>query len=202
MQGIGRGVAGLTARAQTFPIALRDFRVTTARWRTYGAAVLLRAGHPIRKAIIGCDVINLRGRLVVPGTPRLGGIDADYGSLIALEYHALWIVGIDPKLMKVIAGRIALDRFPSLARISLALDGRVHYVNLVGVLPISGDFRKVPAASPQAFIARKPSPRRAGIVRAKDATRLFRLGWIFRMIFVVDERINNGVDTIVIGWRD
>src|SRR6185436_9373556 len=103
MQRIGRGVARFAARAQTFPIAIGDLGMIAARRSADGAAVLLRAGDPVRKAIVRCDVIDLRCRLVVPGTPRYRAIDSDNGALVAGDNHSLRIVRIDPELVIIVA---------------------------------------------------------------------------------------------------
>src|SRR2546430_7252197 len=90
----------------------------------------------------------------VPGTPGFGGVDTHDRPLIAAEYQALRIVRIDPELMEVIAGRIALDRFPRLAGISRAIDGSIHHIDLICVLRIGRNFFEVPTAAPQTFVAR------------------------------------------------
>src|SRR6266540_814101 len=64
MQRIGRGVTGFAARAQADPIALRDFAAVAVNGCADRAAVLLRARHPVRKAIVRRDVIELRGWLL------------------------------------------------------------------------------------------------------------------------------------------
>ena len=110
MQRIGRGVAGFAAGAQRLPVAHRDPGETAARWHADRAAVLLRAGHPVRKAIVGGDVIDLRGRLVVPRAPGRGAVHADDRALIAAENHPVRIVRIDPELVIIVAAGRAFDR--------------------------------------------------------------------------------------------
>ena len=138
--------------------------MTAARRRADCAAVLLRAGDPIRKTIVGRDAINLRRCLVVPGTPGHRAIDAHNRALIGAEHHAPGIVGINPELMKVIARGIAFDRRPGLAGVGRAIHRRVHHVNGIGVLGIGSNFLEVPTAIPQTLVAGKSGPGYPGIV--------------------------------------
>src|SRR6266576_4389218 len=114
-----------------------------ARGRANCATVLLCAGNPVGKAIIGSDVINLRRRLVVPGTP---GCSAIYGydpTLVAADNHPFWIVGIDPELMIIITAGRAFDRGPRLAGIRRSIHARIHYVESVRVFRINGNLFEV-----------------------------------------------------------
>ena len=122
--------------------------MTAARRNADRAAVLLGSRRPVREAVIGGDVIKLCGRLVVPGTPRLGAVNGHNCALVAADDHAVWIVRINPELMIIIAARRAFDRGPLLAAISRSIDGRVRHVNGISVLRIGGDFLEVPAAIP------------------------------------------------------
>src|SRR5437899_2821494 len=126
--------------------------MSAARGRADRPTVLLRAGDPVRKAIIGGDVINLRRRLVVPGAP---GRSAVYGydpALIAADNHPLWIVGIDPELMIIVAAGCTLDRRPCLAGIGRSIHALIHYVQSVRVFRIDGNLFEVPAAVPDALV--------------------------------------------------
>src|SRR6185503_7205637 len=144
----------------------------TARGRADRAAVLLRAGYPVRKTIISRDVIDLRSWLVVPRAPRRGTVYSHNRALIARDDHSFRIVRIDPELVIVVAAGRAFDRRPRLARISRAIHRRVHHVNDVCVLRIDGDLFEVPAAVPQSLVARQPRPRGAAVVRSKHAAFL------------------------------
>ena len=77
--------------------------------------------------------------------------------------------------MKIVAGRIAFDRRPRLAGIGRAIDGRVHYVNRIGVFRIGGDFLEIPAASPETFVSGNLSPGCTSIFRAKYASEFLDL---------------------------
>src|ERR1043166_5723532 len=96
MQRIGSRVARFATSAQTFPIAIRDFGMVAARRCANGAAVLLRAREPVRETKVRGDVINLRGRLVVPRTPRDRAVNRADRPLIPAEAQAFGFAGIDP----------------------------------------------------------------------------------------------------------
>src|SRR5579863_8760632 len=72
-------------RADGMPIAFGDFAPLAATDDARRAALLLSAADPIRKALVGVDVIHLRGRLVIPRAPRRAPVDGNRGSLIARQ---------------------------------------------------------------------------------------------------------------------
>src|SRR5579863_5406369 len=85
--------------------------IGTARHR-HTATILLRAENGVGKFVVGDDVIELRGRLVVPGCPGLTIVDTDGSSLICAQDHSRRIFGIDPELVVVVATRCATyDRY-------------------------------------------------------------------------------------------
>ena len=89
--------------------------------------------------------------------------------------------------MIIVAAGRAFDRRPRLARIRRAICGCIHDVNSIGVPRISSNLFKVPAAIPQPLVARDSRPRRASIIRTKDAA-------IFR--------VHGGIDSISARRRD
>src|SRR5437763_2345291 len=105
-----------------------------ARRRADSAAVLLRASEPVRKAMVGSNVIKLRSRLVVPGAPGCCAVDAHDRALVTGDNHSLWIVRIDPELVIVVTTRRALDGCPLFTGIGRTIDRRVHHINDVRVL--------------------------------------------------------------------
>ena len=54
-------------------------------------------------------MIELRGGLVVPGTPGGAAVDGYQSSLIAYEENNVGIVGIDPEVLIIIATRGAAE---------------------------------------------------------------------------------------------
>src|SRR6266850_253665 len=142
------------------------------RGRADGATVLLCPSDPVRKAIVGGDVINLCRRLVVPGTPGRSGIYGYDPALVAGDNHTFWIIGINPELMIIVTAGRAFDRRPAFAGVDRSIHGRIHHVESVRVFRIDSNLFKVPAAVPDAFVAGDLCPRGAGIVRRKQATFL------------------------------
>ncbi len=64
---IGRDVVAFAAGRDLSELAHGDAVAELPRLgRADRAGILLRAINPVRKAVVGADVINLRGRLVVP----------------------------------------------------------------------------------------------------------------------------------------
>src|SRR5205823_14673912 len=53
------------------PIAKRDLARVAAAFDSDRTAFLLATVKPIRKRVVRAHVIQLRGRLIIPGTPRL-----------------------------------------------------------------------------------------------------------------------------------
>src|SRR2546421_555635 len=71
-------------------------RIRAAR-HAGGAGVLLRAVDPVGEPAVGDDVVELPGRLVVPGAPRRPAVDGDDAALIDAENAALRRLRIDPE---------------------------------------------------------------------------------------------------------
>ena len=67
------------------PIAKVNRAVIAAARDPDRSALLLPAIKPIRKSVIGADVVELRGRLVIPRAPGLAAIVGNDRALIAAE---------------------------------------------------------------------------------------------------------------------
>src|SRR5262249_47299757 len=65
---VGNGVT-VFLDSNRMPLAKRDLPIISAARHTRRAAFLLTAADAERKIVVGVHVIELRGRLVVPGTP-------------------------------------------------------------------------------------------------------------------------------------
>src|SRR5215204_4597695 len=98
-----------------------------------GAAVLLRTGDPIREAIVGGDMINLRGWLVVPRAPCGCAVKCNDRALIAGEDHASRIVRLNPEFLIVVSPGRTVDSRPCFAGVGRAIQGRSHYVDNISV---------------------------------------------------------------------
>src|ERR1700730_10822570 len=93
------------------PLAKGDFAVVAAAHGSGRAALLLRAVNPIGEAIVRGDMVELRGRLVVPGTPGGAAIDADDRALIGRERNDVGIFRADPDALVVVAAGRAFEAY-------------------------------------------------------------------------------------------
>src|SRR5207245_10157160 len=103
------GHIAILLHAERMPFAEADLPVVAAAHCAGRAAFLLRAVDPIGKAIVRRHVIELRRRLVVPGTPRRSTIHADNGSLVAGQSDDFGIARVDPDALLFIAAGRALE---------------------------------------------------------------------------------------------
>ena len=113
--GSGASVTVLTADVDRAKVLLRDRPVLALRRRaSRGTGILLRAVGRVRKRVVGGDVIELRGRLVVPRAPRFRAVDASRSRLDRCrESCAIESVGSIQSVWIVVA---ASDRRGSLRR--------------------------------------------------------------------------------------
>src|SRR5262249_52290092 len=63
------------------PITICDLAIVTPARNRRGTAILLRSVDIVRKLVVGGDVIELPGWLVVPGAPALAAVDTDNRAL-------------------------------------------------------------------------------------------------------------------------
>ena len=91
------------------PIAKCDLAKVAAAGDADASTFLLAAINPVRKLIVSDHVIELRGWLVVPGTPGLAAIHADGNALIDGQGNDLRILRIDPNCVIVISAGSAFD---------------------------------------------------------------------------------------------
>ncbi len=68
---IGHNGSAFARQTSWLPIAEAQDTFTRGSTDADAAAILLRAVEPVRKAIVGGHMIDLRGGLVVPGAPSL-----------------------------------------------------------------------------------------------------------------------------------
>jgi hypothetical protein len=110
-------------------------------------------------------VVELRGRLVVPGAPGRAAVHAHDGPLIARHDHPPGIRGIDPELVVVVAAGCALQGDEVLPAVGRAVQRRVAGVDHVPVLGVDGHGTEVPAARPDPPVAVDEPPAGAAVVR-------------------------------------
>src|SRR6185437_3600927 len=167
----------------------RDCSIVAAACDCSGAAFLLAAVNLIREAVVGRDVIECRGGLVVPRAPGLSAVDAYGRALIDGEKQDLGMQRVDPDCVVVVAAGCALDRGKGRAAVHRTVGGRVADVDLIGVARIGAHPCEIVAAAPDAFLVIDARPALTGVVRAIQTTDIG---------FSVDER----VQAIVVARRD
>src|SRR3954466_3768936 len=82
-----------------------------------GSAFLLTTVKPIRKTVISCNVIELRGGLVVPRTPCLPAVNGNDRTLVTAERYYLRVRRINPNVLVIVAARGASPSIPCPAAI-------------------------------------------------------------------------------------
>src|SRR5580692_5249271 len=87
--GIGRERSVFAADGDRPEVLLRDRCVFALARRHDGSGVLLRSVNPVRKPIVGSDVIKLRRGLIVPRAPGTAAVYADDYALVAAEDHSV-----------------------------------------------------------------------------------------------------------------
>src|SRR5439155_10554154 len=174
VQWIGRNIA-IFLDAHRIPIPKRDFTKIASAGGADTTAFLLPAVHPVGELIVGDDVIELRGWLVVPRAPGLPSIHADGDSLIDRERNNLRIVGIDPDGVIIVASRRSLDGGEIMTAVVGTIGGNVGDINRVLVFRIDTHTGKVVTTPPQAVVCIYALPTLTGIIRAIEAPEFGRI---------------------------
>src|ERR1041384_1742634 len=99
------------------PFAKSDLAVVAPTGNAPRTALLLATAQPIRKRIVGGDVVHLRGRLVVPTAEGLTAVHGDDSALVAGDRHDVRVVRIDPEVLIIVAPRRAAKRGPRFAAV-------------------------------------------------------------------------------------
>src|SRR6266542_7045466 len=108
------------------------------------SGVLLRSVNPVRKSVIGDDVIELPGRLVVPGAPGATAVDGDDCPLVDAEDTAVGVERVDPQRVVIVAARRTLHRNERLSSIFRSIDVDVARIDDLGILRLDSDAAEVP----------------------------------------------------------
>src|SRR5216684_8178940 len=174
MQRIGCDVT-IFFYADGGPVAKSDFAKVAAAGGADRAAFLLGAIHSVRKLVVGDDVIELRGGLVVPGTPGLAAIHADGRALVHGEGNDVGVFGIDPDGVVVVAAGRALDGREILAGVSGAVSRSVGHVDHIFISWIDAHAAEVVAATPDSLFIIHLLPAFASVVGAVNAATFLRI---------------------------
>src|ERR1035438_4876915 len=155
------------------PFAKSDLAIIAAAGHARRSTLLLPAANAIRKSIVGRGVIHLRGRLVVPGTPRLAAVHRDNRALIAHNQENVRMLRIDPDLLIIVAAGRAANSSPGLAGIRGFPRHHARAVTNVWILWIHREHRAITAADS----CRRPGiggglhPVLARVIRSIDRKR-------------------------------
>src|SRR5205823_5636017 len=131
VERVGGDVAVLLG-ADRPPVAEGDLAVVAPADDASGAALLLAAVDPVGELVVGADVVELGRRLVVPAAPGLAAVDRDRRTLVGGQQDDLWVVGVDPDRVVVVAAGGALEGGEGLAAVGRAVQAGVGDVNDVG----------------------------------------------------------------------
>src|SRR5215475_11387876 len=121
MSGIW-GYEGVFKAADGVPVLGKNLAIVAAARDSRGSAILLRPIDTVWESVIGRDVVELAGRLVIPGAPRPAAIDADDRSLVNAQNHTRRTSWIDPEHVEIVAAGRAYPCFKRLASIGGAIE--------------------------------------------------------------------------------
>ena len=127
--------------AHGMPIPKIDFTIVSAAGDAHRSAFLLPGANAVRKLIADSDVVELCGRLVEPGTPRLSAIDCYQRALIANEQNNFRVGGINPDVLIIVASGCSAKThpgFPAVRRAHRYDAGAVHHVRVLRIHPRHG----------------------------------------------------------------
>src|SRR6266404_8933505 len=157
IDGVGCNVA-VFLDTYGIPIAKADLSKVAAAGDAGAAAFLLPSIHPVRKLIVGDDVIELRSGLVVPRTPGGTMVDADGDALVAGQGDDLGVFRIDPYGVIVVAARGSLDGSKAVARIGRPVGRGIGDKDRVAISRMDADACKVVAPSVHPLFRVHPLP--------------------------------------------
>ena len=161
IQRIGRDVTELESSGRR-PITISDLAVIAAAGDCGGSAILLRRVHVIGKMLVGADVIELPGRLVVPRAPAIAAVHADDRTLVDSEDHVLRVRGVDPEDVEIVAAGRARPGCKGAASVGRAIHGSLRDVNEVSIPGINKDSAEV-SVPQNARVGRAALPTLAAI---------------------------------------
>ena len=175
VERVGSDVAVLL-HADRCPLAEGDGAVVAAALHARRARLLLPAADAIREGVVGADVVELRGRLVVPRAPRAAAVDGDDDALVARVEDDVRVVRVDPEPVVVVAPGRAAQRLPRDAGVRGLPGDDGGAVDDVGVLWIDLYFREIRRPRRDARVARGTRPVLARVVRAVDVAGALHVG--------------------------
>src|SRR4029450_3664103 len=124
-----------------------------------------RALNPVGPLIVRAHVVELRGRLIVDGRPRLAAVERHAGAPVVALDHAAGAARIDPEVVVVTVRRRHLRE--ALAAVDGLPQGVVHHPQGVGVARIGDYVHVVPGPAAQARLLAAALPGLTAIVRTE-----------------------------------
>src|SRR5882724_2802530 len=129
-----------------FPVAERDLAFIAAAFDSDRTAFLLSAVKPVRKSVVGANMIQLRGRLVIPRAPTLTAVHSDDRTLIRTKQNDVGVVRIDPNVLIIVAARRAAPAVPGFAAVRRFPTNHARRVHDLRILRIKPHDRQIATA--------------------------------------------------------
>ena len=143
--------------ADRMPFAEGDGAIVPATGDAGGTTLLLAAADAIGKIGSYGNMVELRGGLVVPGTPGRSASERHQGALIADQKNNVRIVGVDPQILIVVAARRPAKTGPGFAAV-VGLHGygagAINDVRILGIYFWNGKVAAADASGRARIISR------------------------------------------------
>ena len=151
------------------PFAEGDLTVVAPRSNADRTAFLLSAIDIVRKGIVRAHMIELGGRLIVPGGEGLPAIDRDDGALVTRNQQDIRVIGIDPDAMIVIPSRSTAIGIPGHPAIRGSPNDYIRRIDDVFIFRVGLDLGEIIATPPETLVAVQFFPGLPCVVTAIDA---------------------------------
>ncbi len=158
------GDVAALAGAGNVAIAPGDGAVMAAARHRHAGVILLSAVDVIGCAIIGSDMVELGGWLIVDRRPCCAAVERDFGAAVVAVNHAARVARVDPQIVIVAMRRGDLGE--GLATVSRFPEIEVVDVDRVRILRVGGEVHVVPGARDQLRVVADLLPVRAVVIRA------------------------------------
>ena len=155
------------AGASHVTIAPRDDALNRVAGDADAGIILLRAIDAVGELVVGTDVIELGGELVVDRAKGCAAVEGDVGPTVITLDHTLIVLGVDPEAVIIAVG--GGNRFPIFAAVGRFPEAQVADVNGIRILGIGVDMQVIPGAVTQILFGTLFGPAFAKVIRAVDA---------------------------------
>ena len=160
-----RDVAALAA-ARLHPVGRGDRAAVGLARQADRPVVLLRAVDPVRLLVVRAHVVELRGRLVVDGRPRLRAVERHAGAAVIALDHPAGARRIDPEIVVVpVRGRHLDERLAAVDRLPERV---VRHPHGVDVGRIGEHVHVVPGTAAEPGLLARALPGGAAVIGAEE----------------------------------